>query len=143
MAKKKSKNKKNEIQTVNSVVRTARHIWLAGLGAFIAAEEEGSKLFEILVKHGEEVEGHTKKIAEGKVDAMKDKVESAVEEMRDKTTDTWEGLEQVFEDRVARVLNRLGVPTQEDVEELDKHIQNLTKNIKNLTDTNPNEYGST
>jgi poly(hydroxyalkanoate) granule-associated protein len=135
MAKKKSKNKKNEAKTVNTMVRTARQIWLAGLGAFIAAEEEGSKLFEVLVKQGEEVEGHTRKIAESKVDAMKDKVETAMEEMRDKTTDTWEGLEQVFEDRVARVLNRLGVPTQEDVEELGKHIESLTKNIKDLTKT--------
>lgn len=135
MAKKKSKNKKTESPTVNTVVGTARQIWLAGLGAFMAAEEEGSKLFEVLVKHGEEIEGQTKKIAEDKVDAMKEKVESAVEEMRDKTTDTWEGLEQVFEDRVARVLNRLGVPTQEDVEELNEHIKNLTKNIKDLTET--------
>lgn len=135
MAKNKSKSKKSETQTAGTVVRTARQIWLAGLGAFIAAEEEGSKLFEVLVKHGEKIEGQTKKMAEGKVDAVKGKVESTVGEMRDKTTDTWEGMEQVFEDRVARVLNRLGVPTQEDVEELGKHIENLTKNIKDLTNT--------
>jgi poly(hydroxyalkanoate) granule-associated protein len=135
MAKKKLKNKKNEAQAVNTVVHTARQIWLAGLGAFVAAEEEGGKLFEVLVKHGEEVEGHTKKIAESKVGVMKGKVESAVEEMKDKTTDTWEGLEQVFEDRVARVLNRLGVPTQEDVEELGQHIENLTKNINDLLES--------
>jgi poly(hydroxyalkanoate) granule-associated protein len=135
MAKNKSKRKKSETQTAGAVVRTARQIWLAGLGAFIAAEEEGSRLFEVLVKHGEEIEGQTKKMAEGKVDAVKDRVESTVEEMRDKTTDTWEGMEQVFEDRVARVLNRLGVPTQEDVEALGKHIENLTKNIRDLTNT--------
>lgn len=136
MAKKKSKNKQNKVPAANTVVGAARQIWLAGLGAFMAAEEEGSKLFEVLVKHGEEMEEHTKKLAEGRVDAVKGKVESAVEEMRDKTTDTWEGLEEVFENRVARVLNRLGVPTQEDVEELGRHIDNLTKNIKNLTRTN-------
>ena len=36
-----------------------QQIWLAGLGAFSRAEEEGNKLFDSLVKVGEELESKT------------------------------------------------------------------------------------
>ena len=35
-----------------SVKDSAQQIWLAGLGAFAKAQEEGSKVFEALVKEG-------------------------------------------------------------------------------------------
>lgn len=133
MAKKSSKHKKSEPQIANTVMYTARQIWLAGLGAFITAEEEGGKLFDALVKQGEEVESLTKKTAETKVGAVKTEVEDKVEGVKDKAIDTWEGLEQVFEDRVARVLNRLGVPTYEDIHELAKQVEILTQNINDLS----------
>lgn len=135
MAKKSSKHKKKQPQLANTVMFTARQIWLAGLGAFITAEEEGGKLFDALVKQGEEIESHTKKTAEHKVGAVKTKVEDRVEEVKDKATDTWEGLEQVFEDRVARVLSRLGIPTYEDVQELAKQVEILTQSVNDLNRT--------
>jgi poly(hydroxyalkanoate) granule-associated protein len=109
-------------------VDSARQIWLAGLGAFSKAEEEGGKLFESLVKEGEEVEARTRKTAEEKVEEVKGKMK----EVKDKVSDTWDDLEQVFEDRVARVLNRLGVPTNDDVQELSKRVEELHESVKVL-----------
>jgi len=100
---------------------SANQIWLAGLGAFAKAQEEGSKLFESLVQTGEEIEARTKKSAEDKVEAAKNK-----------TTDTWDKLEQVFEERVSRALSRLGVPTNDDIQTLSKKIEELNENIKDL-----------
>jgi poly(hydroxyalkanoate) granule-associated protein len=100
---------------------SANQIWLAGLGAFAKAQDEGSKLFESLVKEGEEIESRTKKAAEDKIDIAKNK-----------TSDTWDKLEQVFEERVSRALSRLGVPTNDDIQSLSKRIEELNENIKEL-----------
>jgi poly(hydroxyalkanoate) granule-associated protein len=127
MTQKKSKERSSEKQTFN-VVDMARQIWLAGLGAFAKAEDEGGKLFESLVKEGEKVEAHTRKVAEDTIEEVKDRVE----QVKGKATDTWDGLEQVFEDRVARVLNRLGVPTNDDVQDLAKRVEELNATVKSL-----------
>ena len=133
MTQMKSEEKSDEKQTIGNVLSSAHQIWLAGLGAFAKAEKEGTKLFESLVKEGEKVEARAKRVVENKVEEIKGKVENAVEEVRDRATDTWDGLEQVFEDRVARVLNRLGVPTYEDIQELSKRVEALNENVKALT----------
>lgn len=122
------KSKEEVVQKEGSILDSARQIWLAGLGAFAKAEEGGSKLFESLVKDGEEVEARTRKAASEKVEEVRGKVD----EVRGRATDTWDGLEQVFEDRVARVLNRLGVPTHEDIQELSKRVEELNENVKAL-----------
>ena len=106
----------------------ARQIWLAGLGAFAKAEQEGGKFFETLVKRGEEVEAQLRKAAEDKVENIKSKAEEA----RDKANDTWNKLEQVFQKRVARALTRLGVPTRDDVQALAGQVEILQQNIEEL-----------
>jgi poly(hydroxyalkanoate) granule-associated protein len=107
-----------------------RQVWLAGLGAFSKAEQEGSKVFEMLVKRGEEVETQARKRAEEKVEEMKGRME----EMRGRANDNWNKLEQVFQNRVARALNRLGVPSHDDVEELSRQVEELSKSVEELVE---------
>lgn len=40
-------------------------------------------------------------------------------------TGTWDKLETVFEDRVARALNRLGVPSKREIEALTAQVESL------------------
>src|SRR3954471_15641425 len=61
-----------------SIMESAQHIWLAGLGAFAKAQEEGGKLFEVLVKEGSTLEQRTRKIATGTVGEVRGAVESGV-----------------------------------------------------------------
>ena len=103
---------------------SATQIWLAGLGAFSKAQEEGSKLFESLVKEGEEVQKRTKRAAEEKV-----------EDLRDKATEAWDKLEHVFEQRVARALHSLNVPTKKDIDHLSKRVAELTSVADKLSAT--------
>jgi poly(hydroxyalkanoate) granule-associated protein len=119
---KKLKDFQNENQIVKMVKDSAHQIWLAGLGAFSKAQDEGSKLFETLVQEGQEVEARTKKVSS-----------EGVEEAKVKTSGTWDKLEQVFEDRVSRALNQLGVPTRNDIQELAERVEELSKNVKELT----------
>jgi poly(hydroxyalkanoate) granule-associated protein len=117
-----------EEQVRGSARDYARQVWLAGLGAFAKAEQEGSKFFEMLVKRGEKVEHQARKRAEQKVEEIKDRVE----EMRGRANGNWNKLEQVFQDRVARALNRLGVPSHDDVEELARQVEELNNSLEEL-----------
>ncbi len=69
-------------QLATMIRNSATQIWLAGLGAFSKAREEGGKLFDALVKEGHSVQKRTKRVAEEKV-----------EKFRDKAIGTWDKLE--------------------------------------------------
>lgn len=120
-------------QVSRSIVGSAQQIWMAGMGAFHRAQGEGSKLFEALVKEGMSIEQSTRKLATGKVDAVRDAVEDRVGVVRERAVDTWDRLENVFETRVQRALNRLGVPGREDLAELTKRVNELNAELRKLS----------
>jgi poly(hydroxyalkanoate) granule-associated protein len=115
-------------QPTLSIIESAHQIWLAGLGAFAKAEAEGGKFFEALIREGQKVELRTRKVAEHKVEEVKDKVR----EVKEKASDTLESVEQGVEDRITRVLLRLGVPTNDDVRQLIRSVEQLSANIRAL-----------
>lgn len=119
-------------QVSRSLVESAQQIWMAGMGAFHRAQGEGSKLFEALVKEGMNIEQTTRKLATGKVDAVRDAVEDRVGVVRERAVDTWDRLEKVFEERVQRALNRLGVPGREDLAELTARVDALTGELRRV-----------
>ena len=103
------------------VMNSAHQIWLAGLGAFARAQSEGSKVFDSLVKEGEAVQTRAGKAASAQMTRL------------GKTaTGSWDKLEQVFEERVSKSLNRLGVPTYGDIQALNKHVSELNTNVRQL-----------
>jgi len=104
-----------------TIRESAQQIWLAGLGAFAKAQREGNKVFDALVRQGESIQQKTRKVAEDKVT-----------EMAAKATGTWDKLEQVFENRVARSLHSLGVPTRNDVAALAKRVAELKAAVDKL-----------
>jgi poly(hydroxyalkanoate) granule-associated protein len=124
-------------QMSRSIVDSAQQIWMAGVGAFTRAQGEGSKLFEALVKEGMNIEQTTRKLATGKVDAVRDAVEDRVGVVRERAVDTWDRLETVFETRVQRALNRLGVPSREDLAELTSRVNELNGELRKLSGTAP------
>ena len=114
-----------------SIMESAQHIWLAGLGAFAKAQGEGGKLFEGLVKQGSQLEQKTRHIA-GKVEEVRGAVESGVSQVRERTQETWDKLEQVFESRVSTALAKLGVPGRKELDELLKRVDELNREVKKL-----------
>lgn len=106
-----------------TTIRDSAHvIWLAGLGAFAKAQQEGSKLFDGLVKEGEIVQERARKAADERIG-----------DISTAASGTWEKLEQVFEDRVARALRGLGVPTDKDVHALSDRVAELTSVVEKLS----------
>jgi len=115
-------------QLSEKIKASARQIWLAGLGAYNKAEEDTGKIFERLVKEGEELEHLTRGAVEKRFRA----VEEHVEDVREKATGTFGKLENVFDQRVSAALARLGIPTHKEVEELQEKIALLEQKIAEL-----------
>ncbi len=120
-------------QLKRTISGSAQHIWMAGVGAFNRAQEEGTRLFEALVKEGMSIERNTRKLATGKVDAVRDAVEERVGQVRGRAADTWDRLEKVFEERVQRALTRLGVPGREEIAALIDRVDQLNRELRKLS----------
>lgn len=114
----------SEGQFSQNVKESTQQIWLAGLGAYNKAQKEGTKVFDALVKHGEAIQKKTRKIADEKLAAV-----------ASTTTGKWDRLEEVFEERVSRVMATLGVPTKNDIDKLSKRVAELTAVVQKLADT--------
>jgi poly(hydroxyalkanoate) granule-associated protein len=114
------------------VLDSSRHIWLAGLGAFSRAQAEGTKVFEALVRQGEALETKTRRAAVDTAAAARGAAQAKVAEVKQGVGGTWDKLEQVFEDRVARALSKLGVHTQSDVERLTARVDRLSEAVNEL-----------
>lgn len=110
--------------SAKQVMESAQQIWLAGLGAFSKAQDEGKKVFDSLVKQGEQIEQRTRNMAE----AAKEQASKTFE----MATGKFDKLEQVFENRVHNSLNRLGVLTSKDVEALSKQVAELSESVRAL-----------
>ena len=50
-----------------------------------------------------------------------------------KASGQWDKLENIFEDRVAKALNKLGVPSAKDVNALIARIDDLNKSVQSLS----------
>lgn len=125
-----------------SIMESAQHIWLAGLGAFAKAQEEGGRLFETLVREGSTLEEKTRKIATGTVDEVRGAVESGVSQVRERTQETWDRLEQVFENRVSKALGKLGVPGRKELDELLRRVDELNAQVRKLNGSAQRNIGA-
>jgi len=99
------------------------------------AQEETGKLVNSLVKESEKLRDQTLKLAEDRIDDVKERVEEVrnmVEGVKTKASDTLDNLEQLFEERVARALRRLGVPTRDDLQSIAKRLEEINGRIKAL-----------
>lgn len=116
---------------------SAQQIWLAGLGAFSKAQEEGGKAFESLVKEGLSIQRKTQAVAEERISEATHRVSSMATDISSKAAGQWDKLENIFEDRVAKALNKLGVPSARDIESLMERIDTLSQAVHRLSGNVP------
>lgn len=118
------------------VKKYAHQIWLAGLGAYAKAGKEGAEYFKTLVSEGEEVEKQGKELINTQIEAASSKVESFKEKVQEKVQEKTGGrfakVEEVFDERVAAALGRMGIPSKKDVDQLSAKLDDLTAAIKSL-----------
>jgi len=122
--------KASNAQLSSTVKDSAQQIWLAGLGAFSKAQAEGGKVFESLVKEGLTIQRKTQAVAEEKITEATSRVTSMATDIGSKAQGQWDKLENIFEDRVAKALAKLGVPSARDLEALSARVDALAKGTK-------------
>lgn len=96
-----------------------QQIWQAGLGAFVKAQEEGDRAFSRLVSEGSQLQERARA---GHTDPDDPQAPAS-----------WHKLEQIFEDRVARALAAMAVPTHHDIEQLQRQIDGLQRAVDALS----------
>jgi len=125
---KKLKELAEDTELASAVRSSAQQIWQAGLGAFAKAQEEGGRVFSKLVKEGTEFQ----KRAEDKVADVSGSVSKLADGVGKQASGSWDKLEQVFEERVARALATIGVPMQHDIAALHAKIDALSAQVAAL-----------
>jgi poly(hydroxyalkanoate) granule-associated protein len=116
----------------DSVKDSAQQIWQAGLGAFTRAQVEGTKAFEALVKEGVKFQRKTQSAAEEKINEAAQKMTSMASDITARASGQWDKLESIFEDRVAKALGKLGVPSAKEVADLVEQINRLNDSVQQL-----------
>lgn len=111
--------KRSETNLAQAVAKSGHEIWLAGVGAFSTARKEGSKLFDMLVEEGK---ARTRGLSG-----------ASVQQLRSQATDSFGRIERMFEERLAKTLKGIGVPTARDVDQLSRRVAQLDKHVAALT----------
>jgi hypothetical protein len=68
----------------------------------------------------------------GDFDSRLDVMRKQADTVRKQASDNWDKLENIFDDRVGRVLSRLGLPTRDDLDRLSKRVQELSRKVAEL-----------
>lgn len=113
--------KKNgkKVQALPMLKESAHEIWLAGLGAFALAGEEGGRLFKQLVKKGEGME----KINKTRITHLVSRAEGLQGDARTAVA----RLTTPIEAGMTNAMHRLGVPTRREIATLTKRVEELTR----------------
>jgi poly(hydroxyalkanoate) granule-associated protein len=104
---------------------SAQQIWLAGMGAFSRAQAEGGKVFEALVTEGMKLQRKTTTVAEDRITEVAGRMTAMADGVTAKAGAQWDKLESIFEERVSKALNKLGVPSRGDIDALIERIDAL------------------
>lgn len=142
MAKVAAKKVEDKATLLTDVKHAARQIWLAGLGAYYKAGQEGSDYLKELVKAGEGVEKRGRKsvdagveAANSQLDSVKGSVLESVAGVKEKVEVQIDRIEKAFDNRVAVALNRLGIPSRQDVEALSAKLDELSALLEHVART--------
>jgi poly(hydroxyalkanoate) granule-associated protein len=120
-----------------NVIEVGHQIWLAGLGALARAQREGPKLFESLVEEGgslqDEQRANAQRLMKSAWDGLRETVDTRTAEVRSKAGETMDNLEGIFQSRVQKALQQLGMPTSKEINSLSRKVDELNHSVNALT----------
>jgi len=119
----------NAAQFADQLRASAQQIWLAGLGAFAKAQEEGGKMFEALVREGSALQRKTQTDAGERIAEAANRMAGLAGELSARAGDR---LEDLFEGRVAKAVGHLGMASAKDVERLAARVDELERAVARL-----------
>lgn len=136
MAKRKSSSKQKGSGRTSEVADQLEHAFLAGLGAMANTKKVGSKAFEALVEQGKSFSKQTSNKTESLIEDVQDAIRGMADDaqsnasgllnqMRD--TPQMEKFQSVFDSRVESALDRIGVASKKDIDDLNAKLDKILK----------------
>ncbi len=106
-----------DVELMQTLREAAQHVWLAGITALVKTQEEGVKVFDALRTEGRQGGRAARKRLSGFSENVGRATRGA--------TATAARFEQLLEARIARGLQRLGVPTAKDMQRIADRLDAL------------------
>ncbi|WP_440806211.1 phasin family protein [Pseudomonas syringae] len=134
-----------QASTLSDVRLYARKIWLAGLGAYSRVNEEGTQYVKALIRTGEQTEKEVLKTVDETREAANSEIESIkgeVSGVRGRVDAQLGRIEGAFDRRVAKALNRIGIPSKHDVDTLSAKLDELTALLERVVPKKLERSGS-
>jgi poly(hydroxyalkanoate) granule-associated protein len=110
----------------------AQQVWLAGLGAMAKAQEQGSKAMEALLNDGLAFQRKSQAEAQQRLQEATERLSHMASDLGQQATGRVDKLEHLFEDRVAKALHRLGMPSLLDIQMLTERVAQLETQLAAL-----------
>lgn len=123
----KSPNKTTE--TSDTPQTPSNEVWLAGLGALAQVQAQGSKAFEKLVGDGLSFQRKSQEQAQQRLQEATARLTDLAQDFGQHASVRVDKLEHLFEERVAKALHRLGMPTLQDMQVLQARIHALEEQL--------------
>ncbi|MDY7094177.1 MAG: phasin family protein [Acidobacteriota bacterium] len=112
----------------DEMAHAGRSAWLAGIGMVAEAERQGRDTFETLVRRGETYEARRR-------EDLKERLQRATgraRRVRQWLTGTLEETVEGAARTTGQTLERLGVPTHDDIATLNRRIERLHREVESL-----------
>lgn len=115
----------------------AHQVWLAGLGAMAKAQEQGSKAMEALLNDGLAFQRKSQAEAQQRLQEATERLSHMASDFGQQASGRVDKLEHLFEDRVAKALQRLGMPSMLDIQVLSERVAQLESQLAALQKPRP------
>jgi poly(hydroxyalkanoate) granule-associated protein len=120
-----------------AVIENVQQIWLAGMGAIARAQREGPSAFQDAVAEGLKLlsrkRSRAEKVIRDAFETAQGSVQSRLDSARGQATETWDNLETLFQSRVHKAMQQLGVPNADEIRLLTRRVAELNDNVKALS----------
>ncbi|MEJ2256569.1 MAG: phasin family protein [Woeseiaceae bacterium] len=134
-SKKRSTRKSDEAGSAD-IADQFEHAFLAGLGALADAQKKGAARFDALVKEGEKFRKRTETRTESLIDDVQDAIRDMagdaqsragglLEQVRERSR--LDKLQSAFDARVADTMDRLNVPSKNDIDRIDRKLNKILR----------------
>jgi len=115
--------------TADAPQAPSHEVWLAGLGALAQAQAQGTKAFESLVSDGLAFQRKSQEQAQQRLQEATARLTHLAQDFGQQASVRVDKLEHLFEERVAKALQRLGMPTLQDMQVLQARIHALEEQL--------------
>jgi poly(hydroxyalkanoate) granule-associated protein len=120
-----------------SLIDNVQQVWLAGMGAIARAHKEGPAAFQEAVSEGLALLNRSRSSAEQMIrdvfESAQESVQSRIGSAREQATETWDNIEALFQSRVQKAMQQLGVPSAEEIRLLTQRVAELNESVNKLS----------